>query len=174
MKLDELAKPDAAAVERGLPNLAKHLESIGWFKESPLVALNRFGADTADEIKVVRDYCDAQGVPFAVSDHFARGGDGALELAEVLRSRACVCNKPFTPMYGWDEPVKDKIFKVASKIYGAEAVDYTPESKWGMGPIPHSGKLYLRTRAGKSREFILLGRQNGEAVRAAILSGGRA
>ncbi len=54
------------------------------------------------------------------------------------------------------------------------AVDYTPESKWGMGPITHSGKLYVRTRAGKSREFILLGRQDGEAVRGAILSGGGA
>jgi formate--tetrahydrofolate ligase len=163
VKLEDLAKPDAAAVERGLPNLAKHLESIEWFKESPLVALNRFSADTDDEVKVVRDYCAAQGVPFAVSDHWARGGEGATALAEVLRTRACACDKPFTPMYDWLEPVEDKIYKVASKIYGAQAVDYTPDAREDLATIKKLGFEKLPICIAKTQKSLsdnpdLLGR----------------
>src|SRR5690606_7522255 len=86
--LADLAKPDPAAVRRGLSNLEKHVENIGHFGELPIVALNRFGADTDDEIAVVAGRCAELAVPFAVSDHFARGGEGALELARAVRAQA--------------------------------------------------------------------------------------
>ncbi|HEX6051873.1 MAG TPA: formate--tetrahydrofolate ligase, partial [Gemmatimonadaceae bacterium] len=83
--LRDLAKPDAGAVRRGLPNLDKHVENIRHFGEPPIVALNRFGDDTDEEIAVVAERCGQLGVPFAATDHFARGGEGAEALARVVR-----------------------------------------------------------------------------------------
>jgi formate--tetrahydrofolate ligase len=78
---DDLAVTDPAAVAAGLPNLEKHIENIRLFREVPVVALNRFESDDGAEIDVVRRRCAELGVPFAVADHFARGGEGAVELA---------------------------------------------------------------------------------------------
>ena len=86
--IGDLETPDPPAVERGLANLEKHVESIRHFGEVPIVALNGFATDTADEIAVVRRRCEALGVPFAVSEHHARGGEGAIELARVLVAHA--------------------------------------------------------------------------------------
>jgi len=162
-KLDELTQPDAAAVERGLPNLAKHLESIGHFKESPVVALNKFAADSADEVNVVRRFCEEGGHPFALCDGWARGGEGARELAEVVRDRGCKPNQPFKPMYDWADTVENKIFAVASKIYGAQAVDYTPEAKDDLKLIAKLGYEKLpvcvaKTQSSLSDNPALLGR----------------
>ncbi len=161
--LADLAKPDAAAVARGLPNLAKHLESIASFKESPVVALNKFSADAEDEVNVVRRFCEEGGHPFAVCDGWARGGEGARALAEVVRDVGCKLNRPFTPMYGWDEPVEDKIFKVAHNIYGAQAVDYTPDAKDDLALIAKLGYEKLPVCIAKTQKSLsdnpdLLGR----------------
>jgi formate--tetrahydrofolate ligase len=162
-ELDELTNPDPAAVEQGLPNLAKHLESIGTFKESPVVALNKFAADTDDEIDVVRRFCDDRGNPFAVCDGWARGGDGAIEFAETVRDVGCQVNRPFNPMYDWNDPVEDKIFAVANKIYGAEAVDYTPQAKKDLVTIKKLGYENLPVCIAKTQKSLsddpkLLGR----------------
>jgi formate--tetrahydrofolate ligase len=136
--IDELDEADPAAVERGLPNLIKHLESISRFKESPVVAVNKYASDTPEEIEVVRRFCAERGTPFAVCDGWARGGEGALELAEVVRD-SISCNTPFEPMYGRDDSVEDKIYKVAHNVYGAEAVDYTLEAKRDLRRIKKLG-----------------------------------
>lgn len=136
--MDELAEADPAAVERGLPNLIKHLESIQTFKESPVVTINKYTSDTAEEIDVVRRFCAERGTPFAVCDGWARGGEGALELAEVVRD-SISCNTPFEPMYGRDDSVEDKIFAVARKVYGAEAVDFTLEARRDLRRIKKLG-----------------------------------
>ena len=136
--IDELAEADPAAVERGLPNLIKHLESIQTFKESPVVTINKYTSDTAEEIDVVRRFCAERGTPFAVCDGWARGGEGALELAEVVRD-SISCNTPFEPMYGRDDSVEDKIFAVARKVYGAEAVDFTLEARRDLRRIKKLG-----------------------------------
>jgi formate--tetrahydrofolate ligase len=162
-ELDELTDPDPAAVERGLPNLAKHLESIGTFKESPVVALNKFAADTDDEIDVVRRFCEDRGSPFAVCDGWARGGEGAVELAKTVRDVGCRMDRPFNPMYDWSDPVEDKIFAVANKIYGAEAVDYTPQAKEDLATIKKLGYEKLPVCIAKTQKSLsddpkLLGR----------------
>lgn len=161
--LEKLSEPNPAAVERGLPNLAKHLESIASFKESPVVALNKFAADTDDEVAVVRKFCEAAGHPFAVCDGWARGGEGARELAAVVRDVGCKLNRPFTPMYSWDEPVEEKIFKVANKIYGAQAVDYLPDAKDDLALIKKLGYEKLPVCIAKTQKSLsdnpdLLGR----------------
>jgi formate--tetrahydrofolate ligase len=160
--IDELAEPDAAAVERGLPNLAKHLESISQFKESPVVTVNKYASDTAEEIDVVRRFCAERGAPFAVCDGWARGGEGAVELAEVVRD-SISCNTPFEPMYGLEDSVEDKIFAVANKVYGAEAVDFTLEARRDLRRIKTLGYDKLPVCIAKTQKSLsdnpkLLGR----------------
>jgi formate--tetrahydrofolate ligase len=139
-----LAVPDAAAVERGLGNLAKHVENIRIFGESPVVALNRFATDAEDEITVVRRWCEAEGVPFALSDVFARGGEGGTGLAEAVMAHAENRTKPFVPLYALADPIPVKMAKVASAMYGAREVAWTKEAqravtlieKLGFGGLP--------------------------------------
>jgi formate--tetrahydrofolate ligase len=160
--IDELAEPDAAAVERGLPNLIKHLESIKTFKESPVVTINKYASDTAEEVDIVRRFCAERGTPFAVCDGWARGGEGALELAEVVRD-SMSCNTPFEPMYRLDDSVEDKIFAVARKVYGAEAVDFTLEARRDLRRIKKLGYDKLPVCIAKTQKSLsdnpkLLGR----------------
>jgi formate--tetrahydrofolate ligase len=176
--LKELAEPDPAAVERGLPNLAKHLESICQFKETPVVTVNKYSSDTDDEIAVVREYCEGRDVPFAVCDGWARGGEGALELAEAVRA-SVPANTPFEPMYRPEDSIEDKIFKVASKVYGAEAVDFTPQAKKDIRRIKKLGYegfpvCIAKTQKSLSDNPKLLGRPEDflVTVRGIIINAG--
>jgi formate--tetrahydrofolate ligase len=139
----DLAAPDAAAVRAGLPNLEKHIENIGHFGETPVVALNRFASDTDDEIAVVRQRCAELAVHFAVSDHHARGGEGAEELARVVREHAEKETTPFTPLYDLGEAVPDKILAVAQKMYGAREVAYTKAAERDLKDIGRLGYEHL-------------------------------
>ena len=135
----ELDKPNPQAVERGLGNLRKHVENIRAFGETPVVALNKFGTDTADEIAIVRDACQAMGAPFAVSDIFDKGGDGGVELAETLVHHAEKASGPFRPLYDWTEPVKNKIGKIARTMYGATEIAYTKPAERQLKRIEELG-----------------------------------
>jgi formate--tetrahydrofolate ligase len=134
-----LAMPDAAAVERGLGNLAKHVENIRIFGESPVVALNRFATDTDDEIAIVRRWCEATNVPFAVSDVFARGGEGGTALAEAVMAHAERRSKPFMPLYAMTDPMRVKMEKVAKAMYGAREVAWTKEAQRALAQIEKLG-----------------------------------
>ena len=125
----DLGKPDPAAVERGLANLGKHVESIRDFGECPVVALNRFATDSEEEIAVVRRACAGWAAPSAVCDAFAQGGPGGTELAEAVMAHAERCPSPFRPLYAWSDPVKDKMGRIARHMYGADAVDWTAEAE---------------------------------------------
>jgi formate--tetrahydrofolate ligase len=134
-----LGRPDAGAVARGLPNLEKHVENIQTFGEQPIVALNRFAADTSEEILVVERCCRGLGVPFSVSDHHARGGEGAEDLARALVASAEARQAPFEPLYQWGDPVFDKIHAVASRMYGAKKVVLTRRAERDLRLIERLG-----------------------------------
>ena len=136
---DDLESPDPAAVERGLGNLHKHIGNIRTFGEVPVVALNRFHTDTDEEIEVVRRACEEDGAPFAVTDHFAQGGEGAKDLARTLVEYAEEHPSPFHPLYDNDEPIKDKIEKVATQMYGAGSVHYTKQAEKQLARIRELG-----------------------------------
>ncbi|MFT5679556.1 MAG: formate--tetrahydrofolate ligase, partial [Myxococcota bacterium] len=123
--LKELKTPNPAAVEAGLPNLAKHIESAQGFGVPVIVAINHFGADTDDEVAVIESFCEALGVPVAVSRHFAEGGAGAAALAEAVIAHAAPTAPPLSPMYRWSDPIPTKIENVAKRIYGADRVVYS-------------------------------------------------
>jgi formate--tetrahydrofolate ligase len=135
----ELDEPNPEAVERGLGNLRKHVESIRAFGETPVVALNKFSNDTPDEIAVVRQACEEMGAPFAVSDIFDKGGEGGIELAEVLVHHAEKASGPFRPLYDWSEPVKVKIGKIARTMYGASEIAYTKPAERQLKRIEELG-----------------------------------
>jgi formate--tetrahydrofolate ligase len=149
-----LAVPDAGAVERGLGNLAKHVENIRIFGESPVVALNRFGPDTEDEIAVVRRWCESAGVPFAVSDVFARGGEGGTELAQAVMAHAERRARPFTPLYGPGDPIPVKMEKVARAMYGAREVAWTKEAQRALAQIEKLGFAGLPLCIAKTQKSL--------------------
>jgi formate--tetrahydrofolate ligase len=164
--LADLGKTDPEAVARGLPNLEKHVENIGHFGERPVVALNRFAADAETEIAVVRQRCADLGVPFAVADHHARGGAGALDLARTVMAHAEKQSRPFRPLYQWDQPVADKIVAVAQKMYGARSVVFTKAAERDLRDIRRLGYEQLpvciaKTQSSLSDDPHLAGRPTG-------------
>ncbi len=153
-RLGDLSRPDPAAVERGLGNLEKHIENIIHFCEAPVVALNRFAADTDDEIEVVRRYCLARHVPWAVTDHYARGGEGALDLARVTIERAERVSRHFCPMYDWGAPVTEKILAVIHKIYGARDLILAKEAQRDLREIERLGYAQLPICIAKTEKSL--------------------
>ena len=164
----ELTHPDAARVESGLPNLEKHIENIRLFGKRPVVALNRFGDDTNAEIDVVSRRCGALGVPFALSDHHARGGDGAADLARTVVAQA-THREPFTPLYSLQDTIEDKILAVAQKMYGARDVVFTRDGERDLEDVRRLGYDTLpicvaKTPASLSDDPSLRGRPDDFAV----------
>ena len=151
---NELTQPDADAVRAGLPNLEKHIESIRHFGQPPVVALNRFGSDTDEEIRVVREHCAELSVPFAVSDHHAKGGEGAVELAKTVMEQARAHNTPFTPLYELSDPVPDKIRKVAQTMYGARDVVFTKAAERDLADIERLGYEKLPICIAKTQSSL--------------------
>ncbi len=129
LALDALTTPDPAAVARGLDNLAAHLDAARNFAKPTLVAINRFGADTAEELAVVHDYCARRGVPSATADVFARGGDGAIELAEKVVEATSGPASPLQTLYPLDWSIEKKVGRIAAAIYGAEGVTFLPAAE---------------------------------------------
>ena len=176
---EKLQEPDPAAVERGLGNLAKHVESIRTFGEPPVVVLNRFGTDSREEIEVVRRACEELGVPFAVSDIFEHGGIGGIEMAETVMEQAERISQPFQPLYDRAEPVKVKMEKIARQMYGAGEVIYTAAAERDLKLIRKLGCEGLplcvaKTPTSLSDDPAVTGRPEGfeVTVRGFILAAG--
>lgn len=121
--------PDVSKVEAGLPNLRKHLENLQLFGMRPVVAINHFSNDSAEEIQLVEQYCHSMGITAIVVKAWAQGGLGCEALAEAVAASIARRESRFRPLYGWDLPVEEKIHLIASKIYGAANVEYAPRAK---------------------------------------------
>lgn len=164
--LKELTTPDADAVERGLDNLEKHLENIRHYQLPAVVCINKFTADTAEEIERVRKRCENLGVSVVESDHWAHGGAGAEALARKVAEAADSGQADFTPLYDWSAPVKDKIHTIATRIYGAERVEYGSQAvkdlrridKLGLNELP---VCIAKTQKSFSDNPKLIGRPTG-------------
>jgi len=149
-----LTEPDAEAVRAGLPNLEKHIESIRHFGQPPVVALNRFANDTDEEIRVVGEHCANLDVPFAISDHHARGGEGAIELAKIVMEQARAHKTAYTPLYELSDPVLDKIRKVAQTMYGARDVVFTKVAERDLADIERLGYEKLPICIAKTQSSL--------------------
>jgi formate--tetrahydrofolate ligase len=150
----ELDETDPKAVEAGLPNLEKHIENIGHFGERPVVALNRFHSDTDEEVAVVRQFCEALGVPFAAASHYDDGGEGALELARVVKEQAEHHSTPFHPLYSTADSVPDKIRAVAQTMYGARDIAFTKAAERDLREIERLGFADLPVCIAKTQSSL--------------------
>ncbi len=157
---------DAGTIEnlkKGLPNLGKHIENMRKFGLPPIVAINIFEGDSAEEIKTVKEYCLAQNTPAAETRVFTQGADGALELAEMLVRTTQNEESRMKPIYELGDTVEKKIETIALEIYGAEGVNYTTRAerdikriaKYGMDGLP---VCIAKTNRSLSDDPKLLGR----------------
>jgi len=150
---EALGNPDPGAVERGLDNLRKHIENVQVFGKVPVVALNQFGTDSDEEIETVRRACREMGTAFARADHFARGGEGAEELARAVIESAGD-PRPLKPLYDWSEPFKSKMEKIARTIYGARSVSYAPAAERDLKTIQKLGYEGLPLCVAKTQSSL--------------------
>ncbi|MCL2816873.1 MAG: formate--tetrahydrofolate ligase [Clostridiales bacterium] len=122
---EQYTKGDPALVEAGLGNLLHHLATVKKSGINPVVCLNKFATDTAEEVNLVRRAVEAAGARFAVSDHWQQGGAGAVELAQAVREAAE--DKPdFKFLYDFDMPLRQRVERIAAEVYGADGVDWSP------------------------------------------------
>ncbi len=127
--LKNLAMPDPEAVQRGLPNLEKHLENARLFNLPVVVGINRFTSDSNEEVAIVQAHCQRMGIPVHTAEVWAKGGAGALELASAVACLADAQQTPFTPLYDWNWSVEEKIRTIATRYYGADGVEFQSKAK---------------------------------------------
>ena len=128
VELDDLKNADPAAVERGMENLAAHLDGAAHFGKPVLVAINQRGEDSADELAVVHAFCKARRTPCSTANVFAKGGEGAVELAEMVAAAAAV-DTPYKPLYDLSLPLGKKVEVIAKSMYGAKDVSISPDAQ---------------------------------------------
>ena len=165
----ELKTPNVEAVKAGLCNLEKHIENVKKFGVPAVVAINIFAQDTAEELEAVREHCAKHGVNVALSDVFAKGGEGGIELAKEVVALAESGKADFKPIYELDIPLKAKIETIAKEIYGADGVNYTKEADkalkefeaLGYGNLP---VCMAKTQYSFSDDQTLLGRPSGFTI----------
>lgn len=154
---------NAAAVEKGLVNLEKHLENVTQFGIPPVVAINKFTTDTPEEIALIKNKCQSLGVSVVEANVWAEGGKGAIDLANAVAKAAESFQGQFTPMYQWDWAVKEKIEAIATKVYGAKGVDYSSKAQAHLRKITRLGLDHLPVCIAKTQKSLsdnpkLLGR----------------
>ncbi len=121
----ELATENIEALKKGMTNLAKHIENIQKFGLPIVVAINAFPTDTENELQELKSLCESMGASVSISEAWAKGGEGAIDLAQkVIEATEKPSN--FQYMYDVNDSIKDKINAIATKIYGADGVNYTP------------------------------------------------
>ena len=131
----ELTTPSLANLEKGIGNLQKHVENMSLFGICPVVAINQFATDTAEELAFIAKTCEALGVPCVVANVWGEGGKGAEALGEMVIKVAEQCTATFTPLYQWDWTPEKKIETIAHRVYGAKAVDYTSQAKAALKTV---------------------------------------
>ena len=125
---DEYTREDLGLLEKGLPNMLHHLNTIRTSGINPVVCINCFTSDTKDEIAMVKRAAEATGARCAVSTHWASGGDGALELADAVID-ACNDDNNFEYLYPSEMKLRDRVDKIARVVYGADGVSWSPEAE---------------------------------------------
>lgn len=161
----ELGKVDMAALEKGLANLTKHIENVHKFGLPAVVAINAFPTDTKEELDFVEEKCNALGASVALSEVWAKGGEGGVELAEKVLE-AMKQPADFHYMYEVEQSIPEKIEAIAKAIYGADGVDFTAPAKKQLAEIEALGMdkmpiCMAKTQYSLSDDATKLGRPEG-------------
>ena len=162
-KKEDLGTPDVEALKRGIVNLQKQIENISKYNVPAIVAINRFLTDGEEEIEYIKDFCRELGVRVALSDVWADGGNGGIELANKVIETIDEGKADFKVLYDEKLSIKDKVLTIAREIYGAKGVNYTPAAirqineleKFGLDKLPI---CMAKTQYSLSDNPSLLGR----------------
>jgi formate--tetrahydrofolate ligase len=171
--LKQLSSPDAKAVEKGCENLEKHLENARQFGIPAVVAINKFVTDTEEELNIIKSKCAVFSAEAVFSEVWAKGGEGAIELAEKVSKIADRWSTPFMPVYELNWEPEQKIHAIATKIYGASSVEYSTDARADLKKIQtlnlsHLPVCIAKTQKslsdnpeliGRPRDFVLTVRQ---------------
>ena len=125
---ESYTKQDVGLIEKGLPNLLHHINTIRTSGINPVVCINTFHTDTSEEVAVVRKAAEAAGARCAVSAHWAKGGEGALELADAV-IEACNDTNDFHFLYPMETKLRERVDKIAKVVYGADGASWTPDAE---------------------------------------------
>ena len=126
---DELSKENLEALKKGIVNLEKHIENIKLFGVPVVVTLNHFVTDSEAEVNFIKEFCESRNCEFAISKVWEEGGKGGVELAKKILYTLENKESHFTPLYPDDMSIEDKLYTIATKIYGAKNVTYSPAAK---------------------------------------------
>jgi formate--tetrahydrofolate ligase len=165
VKKDELSSENMDALKKGIVNLEKHIENLKLFGVPIVVTLNAFVSDTEKELDFVKEFCQKLGCRFALANVWEKGGEGGIDLAYKV-IEALDEPKSFQPLYSDELSVKDKIFEIATRLYGSDGVNYTPAAtraidkieKMGFGHFP---VCMAKTQYSLSDDQTKLGRPSG-------------
>jgi len=165
-QLADIKSPNAKAVESGFENLAKHIENMKHFNVQPVVAINKFNEDTAEEIEIVRQKCTDLGVKAIVSDGWAKGGEGTRDLATAVAETADSDEGRFQRIYDWNLSIEEKVEAIAKKLYGADGVDFAGQAQVDLRRIKRLGLEHLPVCIAKTQKSLsdndqLIGRPSG-------------
>lgn len=166
---DNLAIEDVEALKAGMANLQKHMETIEYFGLPFVIAINKFPTDTMNEVDYIRSWCEEKGYEVALTDVWAKGGEGGIDLAEKIVRTIETKEKNFKRIYDLDDPIDTKIRKIAQIVYGADDIELSPKAKkqlaffesqgWGNLPV-----CMAKTQYSLSDNPALLGRPTGFTI----------
>ena len=166
VKKDELNTPNVKALELGVSNLDKQIDNISKYGVPVVIAINKFTSDSEEEVQFIKEFCKNKGVRVALSDVWAKGGEGGIELAEEVLDVLENEKSDFKVLYDINEEIEDKILKIAKEIYGADGVNYSVQAKKQIAELKKFSldKLPIcmaKTQYSLSDDASLLGKPEG-------------
>ncbi|MBQ5431793.1 MAG: formate--tetrahydrofolate ligase [Lachnospiraceae bacterium] len=169
VKKEDLATEDLDALKRGIVNLEKHIENLQKYQVPVIVTLNSFATDTEAEISYIQNFCQERGCEFALSEVFAKGGEGGLALADKVLYALENKESNFKPLYEDSLSLEEKISCIAKEIYGAEGVTYTLAAKRSLAKLAELGMSHMpvcmaKTQYSLSDNAKALGRPEGFTI----------
>lgn len=153
-KLSSLQNEDLGALEKGFENLDKHIENMKHFGFRPVIAINRFDTDTVAEIEILTKHCEEQNVVVALNESWAKGGEGAIDLANKIVEAVNNCTDCFRPLYDLSWSFEKKIETICTKMYGADHVEYTVQAKQQIEKIEKLGLGNLAVCIAKTQKSL--------------------
>ncbi len=154
LKQSELLKEDPAALKNGFDNLDKHIDNMRYYGFNPVVAINKFSTDTDAEIALLKEHCFFRDVPVALNEAWSKGGEGAIELADMVVK--AINNGPVNlkTLYDLDWSFEKKIETIATKMYGADHIEYTVLAKQQLKSIEELGLGNLAVCIAKTQKSL--------------------
>jgi formate--tetrahydrofolate ligase len=161
-----LQKEDVGALERGLPNLERHIENVRQFGVPVIVAVNRFTSDSDRELKMVAECAERAGARVALNEVWEKGGEGGVELARALLGMLDEDTARFVPIYPTTAPIRDKIDTIVKKVYGGDGADYAPKAERSIAYLESIGLgdtpvCMAKTQYSLTDDATVFGRPSG-------------